>query len=156
MLLKGAWAVTTCNAALTDQIQALNQCRFLNSGTLSIRRRNAVVYCRSSSSNYCNNVNAPVLAVSAGEPRLKQKQTDVEKSLAERLRLGSLADDGLSYKEKFVVRCYEVGINKTATVETIANLLQVSPLLSLCLYELAFVHFLMFFKKKIKVAILSA
>lgn len=46
-------------------------------------------------------------------------------SLAERLRLGSLLEDGLSYKESFIVRCYEVGINKTATVETIANLLQV-------------------------------
>lgn len=46
-------------------------------------------------------------------------------SLADRLRLGSLTEDGLSYKEKFIVRCYEVGINKTATVETIANLLQV-------------------------------
>ncbi|KAL6011302.1 Oleoyl-acyl carrier protein thioesterase 2, chloroplastic [Asimina triloba] len=44
---------------------------------------------------------------------------------AERLRLGRLADDGLSYKENFIVRCYEVGINKTATVETMANLLQV-------------------------------
>ncbi|XP_039803477.1 oleoyl-acyl carrier protein thioesterase 1, chloroplastic-like [Panicum virgatum] len=40
------------------------------------------------------------------------------------LRLGSLLEDGLSYKESFIVRCYEVGINKTATVETIANLLQ--------------------------------
>ncbi|WOL03716.1 hypothetical protein Cni_G12436 [Canna indica] len=47
-----------------------------------------------------------------------------EKGLAERLRLGSLVADGLSYKESFIVRCYEVGINKTATVETIANLLQ--------------------------------
>jgi fatty acyl-ACP thioesterase A len=46
-------------------------------------------------------------------------------SLAERLLLGSLLEDGLSYKESFIVRCYEVGINKTATVETIANLLQV-------------------------------
>ncbi|PKA47430.1 Oleoyl-acyl carrier protein thioesterase 2, chloroplastic [Apostasia shenzhenica] len=46
------------------------------------------------------------------------------KGLAERLRLGRLEDDGLSYKESFIVRCYEVGINKTATVETIANLLQ--------------------------------
>jgi fatty acyl-ACP thioesterase A len=45
-------------------------------------------------------------------------------SLADRLRLGSLTEDGLSYKEKFIVRSYEVGINKTATVETIANLLQ--------------------------------
>ncbi|KAI4326374.1 hypothetical protein MLD38_031696 [Melastoma candidum] len=44
--------------------------------------------------------------------------------LADRLRLGSLTEDGLSYKEKFIIRCYEVGINKTATVETIANLLQ--------------------------------
>lgn len=43
---------------------------------------------------------------------------------ADRLRLGSLTEDGLSYKEKFIVRSYEVGINKTATVETIANLLQ--------------------------------
>lgn len=46
-------------------------------------------------------------------------------TLADRLRLGSLTEDGLSYKEKFIVRSYEVGINKTATVETIANLLQV-------------------------------
>ncbi|KAF5195449.1 Oleoyl-acyl carrier protein thioesterase protein [Thalictrum thalictroides] len=45
-------------------------------------------------------------------------------SLADKFRHGSLSDDGLSYKEKFIVRCYEVGINKTATVETIANLLQ--------------------------------
>jgi len=37
-------------------------------------------------------------------------------SLAGRLRLGSLLEDGLSYKESFIVRCYEVGINKTATV----------------------------------------
>lgn len=46
-------------------------------------------------------------------------------TLADRLRVGSLTEDGLSYKEKFIVRSYEVGINKTATVETIANLLQV-------------------------------
>ncbi|KAL9263909.1 Oleoyl-acyl carrier protein thioesterase, chloroplastic-like protein [Drosera capensis] len=44
--------------------------------------------------------------------------------LANQLRLGSWTEDGLSYKESFIVRSYEVGINKTATVETIANLLQ--------------------------------
>ncbi|XP_023634202.1 oleoyl-acyl carrier protein thioesterase 2, chloroplastic isoform X2 [Capsella rubella] len=43
---------------------------------------------------------------------------------ADRLRFGRLMEDGFSYKEKFIVRSYEVGINKTATVETIANLLQ--------------------------------
>ncbi|PWZ38529.1 Oleoyl-acyl carrier protein thioesterase 1, chloroplastic [Zea mays] len=54
----------------------------------------------------------------------KAEGGDARPSLAERLRLGSLLEDGLSYKESFIVRCYEVGINKTATVETIANLLQ--------------------------------
>ncbi|RWR87087.1 Acyl-ACP thioesterase [Cinnamomum micranthum f. kanehirae] len=44
--------------------------------------------------------------------------------LADRLRLGRLTEDGLSFKETFIVRCYEVGVNKTATVETIANLMQ--------------------------------
>ncbi|KAL3725106.1 hypothetical protein ACJRO7_030165 [Eucalyptus globulus] len=38
--------------------------------------------------------------------------------------LGSLTEDGLSYKESFMVRSCEVGINKTATVKTMANLLQ--------------------------------
>lgn len=51
-----------------------------------------------------------------------------EQTLGEMLRLGSLLEDGLSYKESFVIRCYEVGVNKTATVETIANLLQVCVL----------------------------
>lgn len=46
-------------------------------------------------------------------------------SPADRFRAGRLMEDGYSYKEKFIVRSYEVGINKTATVETIANLLQV-------------------------------
>jgi len=54
-------------------------------------------------------------------------------TLADRLRLGSLTEDGLSYKEKFIVRSYEVGINKTATVETIANLLQV--LILICFFS---------------------
>lgn len=68
-----------------------------------------------------------VMAVATDGVNTKQvagSGTGNEPSLADRLRLGSLVEDGLSYKEKFIVRCYEVGINKTATVETIANLLQ--------------------------------
>lgn len=46
--------------------------------------------------------------------------------LADKFRHGGLTDDGLSYEENFIVRCCEVGPNRTATVETIiANLLQV-------------------------------
>ncbi|KAJ0244710.1 Oleoyl-acyl carrier protein thioesterase 2 [Hirschfeldia incana] len=48
----------------------------------------------------------------------------VTPAAADRFRAGRLMEDGYSYKEKFIVRSYEVGINKTATVETIANLLQ--------------------------------
>ncbi|KAL1540953.1 Oleoyl-acyl carrier protein thioesterase 2, chloroplastic [Salvia divinorum] len=65
-----------------------------------------------------------VASVATGEPKSKAQEPSCHPSLADRLRLGSLNEDGLSYKEKFIVRCYEVGINKTATVETIANLLQ--------------------------------
>lgn len=65
-----------------------------------------------------------VTSVATGEPKSKPQEPTYQPRLADRLRLGSLTEDGLSYKEKFIVRCYEVGINKTATVETIANLLQ--------------------------------
>ncbi|GBG61255.1 hypothetical protein CBR_g19787 [Chara braunii] len=39
-------------------------------------------------------------------------------------RPGGLVDGGLAYRETFLVRCYEVGVNRTASIETIANLLQ--------------------------------
>ncbi|KAG6403487.1 hypothetical protein SASPL_135710 [Salvia splendens] len=64
------------------------------------------------------------LHVASVSTKSKAPEPSCPPSLADRLRLGSLNEDGLSYKEKFIVRCYEVGINKTATVETIANLLQ--------------------------------
>ncbi|KAD3338420.1 hypothetical protein R6Q59_026886 [Mikania micrantha] len=85
----------------------------------SVRRRNSGFLCKSSPPRV-----SPLTAVKTGE-QLSTVAVDLkEKSLAERLRLGSLTENGLSYTERFVIRCYEVGINKTATVETIANLLQ--------------------------------
>ncbi|XP_071718077.1 oleoyl-acyl carrier protein thioesterase, chloroplastic-like [Rutidosis leptorrhynchoides] len=97
----------------------------------NFRSLNSVSICRYKN-NYLWNLNrrrvvGPVMVVKADEQVnsssvvLKEKK---EKSLGDRLRLGSLTEDGLCYKERFVIRCYEVGINKTATVETIANLLQ--------------------------------
>ncbi|CAH8392203.1 unnamed protein product [Eruca vesicaria subsp. sativa] len=50
--------------------------------------------------------------------------TDVYSAVERGIMLGSLMEDGLSYKEKFIVRSHEVQCNKTATVQTIANLLQ--------------------------------
>ena len=38
---------------------------------------------------------------------------------------GKLIDDGMVYRENFIIRCYEVGVNRTASIESIANLLQV-------------------------------
>ncbi|KAI7743736.1 hypothetical protein M8C21_017705, partial [Ambrosia artemisiifolia] len=85
----------------------------------TIRRRNNGYVCN-------RRVVGPVMAVKVDE-QMKKSVVAVdmkEKRLADRLRMGSLTEDGLSYKERFIIRCYEVGINKTATVETIANLLQ--------------------------------
>lgn len=129
MLLKSVLTPTYTN--VDPHFKTPIQCRFLTSDSISIRRRTAVSRWRSPtfSANY-NGVNAQVLGV------LKQEQKEIEeekRSLAEKLRMGSLTEDGLSYKEKFIVRCYEVGINKTATVETIANLLQVCSPISLSL-----------------------
>ncbi|XP_062157498.1 oleoyl-acyl carrier protein thioesterase 1, chloroplastic [Alnus glutinosa] len=108
----------SCNVTM-DQI-ALAQCGFLGRPMplpAFTPRRKAAVSGRPLSK-------APVLAVVSDRGGLGRAIVSGSGSLADRLRLGSLTEDGLSYKEMFVVRCYEVGINKTATVETIANLLQ--------------------------------
>ncbi|CAH8383650.1 unnamed protein product [Eruca vesicaria subsp. sativa] len=61
--------------------------------------------------------------VSADQESVIQAEQGVG-TLAGRLRLGSLTEDGLSYKEKFIIRSHEVQSNKTATIQIIANLLQ--------------------------------
>ncbi|WCJ38012.1 Oleoyl-acyl carrier protein thioesterase chloroplastic [Euphorbia peplus] len=101
--------------ATSDQFQSLaTHCRFLSHPNphFTSRPSNLVVFSKNSSLHSL---------VSDGPAA---SRVDSEKSLADRLRLGCLAEDGFSYKEKFIVRSYEVGINKTATVETIANFLQ--------------------------------
>lgn len=117
----------SCNAA--EQIQSLAQCRFL--GPPKSRPRPISTHRRDGASFSTPTTRGAVLAVvsdrSGGGVTAADATSRAESglgSLADRLRLGSLTEDGLSYKEKFIVRCYEVGINKTATVETIANLLQ--------------------------------
>ncbi|KAH7517577.1 hypothetical protein FEM48_Zijuj09G0079800 [Ziziphus jujuba var. spinosa] len=137
----------SCNA--TDQIHhALAQCRFFGPPKLSKtrpvftrRKDGALLSCSPTAKG-------PVLAVVSDRSGSVGAEggttTRVETglgSLADRLRLGSLTEDGLSYKEKFIVRCYEVGINKTATVETIANLLQVFGFVDIILrYQPAFAN----------------
>ncbi|KAJ4728457.1 Acyl-[acyl-carrier-protein] hydrolase [Melia azedarach] len=106
---------------VTDQ----SHCRFLCSPNpcFSLRRRIPTSVFRSSPPIVKRRPSLNVKAVVSdqGGPIRVESGTGI---LADTLRLGSLAEDGFSYKEKFIVRCYEVGINKTATVETIANLLQ--------------------------------
>ncbi|KAL8484206.1 hypothetical protein ACS0TY_026780 [Phlomoides rotata] len=65
-----------------------------------------------------------VKSVAAGEPIRKPEELSHHASLANRLRLGGFTEDGLAYKGIFIVRSYEVGINKTITIQTITNLLQ--------------------------------
>lgn len=109
-------AAYQANAAITDHTHHCSN-RFFKSNSISIPHRKSFISSTSAART------GPVLAVATNET--KSKRFTYEPSLADRLRLGSMTDDGMSYKEKFIVRCYEVGINKTATVETIANLLQV-------------------------------
>ncbi|KAL3649293.1 hypothetical protein CASFOL_005696 [Castilleja foliolosa] len=115
MLLRGG-AFSACNAALGDGHHDNGRFDGL------IRRRPtgsfaAAVWC----GRYRPARSLRVASVATGE---QQQESSHQPRLDDRLRLGGLTEDGLSYKEKFIVRCYEVGLNKTATVETIANMLQ--------------------------------
>lgn len=116
MLLRGGFAASNAaTAAIGDRNQ-----RFFNS--VYQQRRNDFV----PPPSLVLPLKSRVMAVATDGVNTKQVAgSGNEPSLADRLRLGSLVEDGLSYKEKFIVRSYEVGINKTTTVETIANLLQV-------------------------------
>ncbi|CAN6563379.1 unnamed protein product [Malus baccata var. baccata] len=111
-----------------DQIHCVAaQCRFLGPpkpNPIFPRRKDGpfLAPCAASPSK------TPVLAVvsdrGAGSVAGRVETKSGSVTLANRLRKGSMADDGKSYKECFIVRSYEVGINKTATVETIANFIQ--------------------------------
>ncbi|CAA3021172.1 oleoyl-acyl carrier thioesterase 1, chloroplastic [Olea europaea subsp. europaea] len=117
MLLRGG-AISARSAAISENRSTFG---FSN----SIRRQNGNGFVLCNSSHRARKAQLlKALAVATGETKTKQQESSHEPTLADRLRLGSLTEDGLSYKERFIVRCYEVGINKTATVETIANLLQ--------------------------------
>ncbi|GMH02487.1 hypothetical protein Nepgr_004326 [Nepenthes gracilis] len=114
--------------SVTHNVQTLTHCRFWVSPKSTLKqniRRNGVV---SMSTSRKTPDLAATVSASATSTKGLSASTDVASSstvsLANRLRLGRLTEDGLSYKESFIVRSYEVGINKTATVETIANLLQ--------------------------------
>ncbi|KAK8650787.1 hypothetical protein V6N13_140413 [Hibiscus sabdariffa] len=102
---------------VTDLSHNLLQCRFAGSlPPLSFRRCSP----RSVSSSSSRLSLTPVQAILSSDASVDSGSG----SLANRLRLGGLTGDGLSYKEKFIIRCYEAGINKTATILTIANFLQ--------------------------------
>lgn len=125
----------SCNAV--DQIHGGAQCRFLGPHKPKpgfARRKDAppsLLPCISSSASSKRAIVAVVSDRGAGSVGAETGPGRVEPSsmtLADRLRQGSLAEDGKSYRECFIVRSYEVGMNKTATVETIANLLQVTQL----------------------------
>ncbi|KAF7153102.1 hypothetical protein RHSIM_Rhsim01G0253800 [Rhododendron simsii] len=94
---------SSCNAALIRK-----QCRSFGASSdspsrlkVSIRRRNYAVSCEAADSSASSS--APLVA----ETKEKDASGRVGKSAADRLRQGSLMEDGLSYKEKFIVRCYE-------------------------------------------------
>ncbi|CAH1417901.1 unnamed protein product [Lactuca virosa] len=114
-------ATATNNGVFKENTRVVTHPRSID--FFSIRRRNTGFLCNSSSRRV-----APVMVVKTEEQPttvvVGLNEAEEEKSLADKLWMGSLTEDGLSYKERFIIRCYEVEINKTATVETIANLLQ--------------------------------
>ncbi|KAF3338918.1 Oleoyl-acyl carrier protein thioesterase 1 [Carex littledalei] len=58
--------------------------------------------------------------------KVKVNVTHRELTLGEKMRFGGFEGEELVYKERFVVKRLSSGANKTATIETIASLLQVT------------------------------
>ncbi|KAL9259278.1 Oleoyl-acyl carrier protein thioesterase 1, chloroplastic-like protein [Drosera capensis] len=116
---------TVRSSPLSSAVRSATQCRFPCPSAIPHRRRRSfssvAVSCSAASSG---SNSADLAQKSKKESANGAAMTMTMIPLANQLRLGSLTEDGLSYKESFIVRSYEVGINKTATVETIANLLQ--------------------------------
>lgn len=48
-----------------------------------------------------------------------------KKQLVDPVRQGAITEGGVAYRQTVVIRSYEVGADKTATLESILNLLQV-------------------------------
>ncbi|KAH9617800.1 hypothetical protein KSS87_007739 [Heliosperma pusillum] len=115
MMLKGS-----CN--VTEKIQSLTQCGIWVPHRVHPRFQNP----RNVSSLCVPNASKRQdLCVSVSTTEVNNNGVTLKsRSLADKLRLGSMTEDGLSFKESYIIRSYEVGMNKTATVETIANLLQ--------------------------------
>lgn len=61
----------------------------------------------------------------------QRQNIPTKKQLVDPNRQGLIVEGGVGYKQTVVVRSYEVGPDKTATLETILNLLQVIKLLNL-------------------------
>ncbi|XP_071699350.1 oleoyl-acyl carrier protein thioesterase, chloroplastic-like [Rutidosis leptorrhynchoides] len=115
-------AATTagCNAITNNYSLALIPPHTFNSTSIRLRKNNLL-------RNLSNARLVPVAATTVNHPNGVAVDSEEERrNLKEQLRLGSLTEDGLSYKERFFIRWYEVGVNKTATIETMANLLQES------------------------------
>ena len=76
------------------------------------------IHVRETPSPYISNTNAGGLAIhsNVAEPHT--------------YLLGRFVEDRLIYRQTFSIRSYEIGPDKTATMETLMNLLQVSWLLS--------------------------
>lgn len=114
------------NTAAPTGLTASMQCRPHN----MIRAPHAAVWVICGSSNG-SAATYPAPGLEVEKEKLEKAQV-TERSpasiltLADRMRFGGLIKDKLAYKECFVVRSYEVGSNKSATMETILNLIQVS------------------------------
>lgn len=75
-------------------------------------------------------LSAPVLPTGSGSwdgggEELNRQNIPTEKQTVDPFRQALIVEGGVRYQQTLVVRSYEVGPDKTATLETVLNLLQV-------------------------------
>lgn len=68
----------------------------------------------------------PLSVVTDKDAAIARQNIPREKQLVDPFRQGVIIDGGVRYRQTVVIRSYEIGPDKTATLETILNLLQVN------------------------------
>ncbi|XP_010927197.2 palmitoyl-acyl carrier protein thioesterase, chloroplastic [Elaeis guineensis] len=108
---------TRCSSTREDDPKNHNP----NKGSIKINGRSTAMSA---------NIACPAFpSVTKNIPRDKNRQNiPTEKQTLDPFRQGLIIDGGVRYRQTLVIRSYEVGPDKTATLETILNLLQETAL----------------------------
>ena len=120
----------TCSYGREQKLH-IRLCRFSGIITAKVQRRiltTAAIYKDSRKV-----LDTPVAEVDSSTMTRTRQNIPTKKQLVDTFRQGIIVEGGVGYKQTVVIRSYEVGADKTATLESLLNFLQVKTVFFLLL-----------------------